>query len=844
MFKKLLVTDTHLGMYSDSDAWLDIVLNFYKYITKYCIKHDIREIYHLGDFFDNRKSLNTKTQHVAHRIAKVLGLKENLHTYIIVGNHDCYYKNKIHPNTLELFKEYDNISIIDSIEKIDNILLVPWGEVPEDTQGARFCFGHFAIKGFHMNDSYKCKDGLDKVKFKDFEKVLSGHFHTPSSKGNITYLGSPYGQTFHDAGGVRGFHLFSDGHLEFIEYEDAPKFVKIYTKEEPLNPDEITGNVVKVVFTKDFGTTRNQEIIDNILSHNPFLYSVSFANMDDGEEVDEGEVAYLDSKEKIVDQYIDEQTYPTNIKIDTLKTMFKKMLKEAGVSKSEIKAADGTKIECNEIGFQNFLSFGSKWQDIPLKKGVNFVTGFDKDRGKSNGAGKSSFLETIPFALFGKTAREIKQSQIINWKNKKNCRVVFRFKINEDLYEIERSLKPNKLLIYKNGDIIDQDAHKTDYQSMFENIFGMDVKMFMSLVHSNVNNTASIVSMKKAEKRVFLERMFGLEVYSEMNKIANEKLRSVENKKYKSETDIEHLNSKIESANELIEKFKKEINSKKYIKDELETAKEEFQKISGEYPNIEQDIEDCLVRIKDENDDFSEITISFEKWKANKESALAQIEKQIKNIDDQEDQRKINKEIEDKINAIHEKAGTIEDIQSKIEELEEQYKTESSKFDEYFIKVSDIEKEVIELETNLRNVNKSLKLLSEGKCPTCGQDVADPKGHFEDEKEQIEKDLKNRKDKIKKLAKQRSDWAGKASETKTKIETLHKTKDRLYRLQSNLKDVPDAEEKDELIKEKTEILTAIEKKEKGYKKKEREVNKIIEAIQAKHTDLKLELIHK
>jgi DNA repair exonuclease SbcCD nuclease subunit len=213
MFKKLLVTDTHLGMYSDSDAWLDIVLNFYKYITKYCIKHDIREIYHLGDFFDNRKSLNTKTQHVAHRIAKVLGLKENLHTYIIVGNHDCYYKNKIHPNTLELFKEYDNISIIDSIEKIDNILLVPWGEVPEDTQGARFCFGHFAIKGFHMNDSYKCKDGLDKVKFKDFEKVLSGHFHTPSSKGNITYLGSPYGQTFHDAGVLGVFTYFRMGIL-------------------------------------------------------------------------------------------------------------------------------------------------------------------------------------------------------------------------------------------------------------------------------------------------------------------------------------------------------------------------------------------------------------------------------------------------------------------------------------------------------------------------------------------------------------------------------------------------------------------------------------------------------
>jgi DNA repair exonuclease SbcCD ATPase subunit len=87
-------------------------------------------------------------------------------------------------------------------------------------------------------------------------------------------------------------------------------------------------------------------------------------------------------------------------------------------------------------------------------------------------------------------------------------------------------LKPNKLEIYKNGDLMDQDAHKKDYQSMFEEIFGMDVKMFMSLIHSNVNNSASILSMKKPEKRKFLEKMFGLEIYSDMNKLANEKLRS------------------------------------------------------------------------------------------------------------------------------------------------------------------------------------------------------------------------------------------------------------------------------------------------------------------------------
>jgi DNA repair exonuclease SbcCD nuclease subunit len=236
--KKLIVTDTHLGMYSDSDLWLDIVLNFFKYIVKYCIKNDIKEIYHLGDFFDNRKSLNTKTQHIAHRIAKILAMKNDLKVYIIVGNHDCYYKNQIHPNTLELFKQYDHIEIIDEITKKDDILLVPWGQIPEKAD-AKYCFGHFAIDGFHMNDSTRCKGGIDAAKFKDFEKVLSGHFHTPSSNRNIVYLGAPYGQDFHDVNGIRGFHTFEDGKLTFIEYEDAPIFRKIYTTAEVLDPEEI-----------------------------------------------------------------------------------------------------------------------------------------------------------------------------------------------------------------------------------------------------------------------------------------------------------------------------------------------------------------------------------------------------------------------------------------------------------------------------------------------------------------------------------------------------------------------------------------------------------------------------
>jgi DNA repair exonuclease SbcCD nuclease subunit len=329
--KRLIVTDTHLGLYQDSDKWLDIVLQFYKDLTLYCYREQISEVIHLGDFFDNRKSLNTKTQHTAHRIAKILALR-NLNIKIIIGNHDCYFKNQINPTSLELFNKYNHIDIIDEPTVVDNILLLPWGspiEYPECTNSAKYCFGHFAINGFHMNDSYICKNGIESATFKDFEVVLSGHFHTPSKQGNITYLGAPYGQTFHDVDGVRGFYTFEDGNLDFIEYPEAPKFKKIRTENyvQAIDENQIKGNVVRLVFDKDYGTIENQNIEDVILKEAPFAYSIDFTKI--GSEEAEVDEVRVENRGQMVDVYIESQTYPENIQVNTLKGMFKQIMGEA-----------------------------------------------------------------------------------------------------------------------------------------------------------------------------------------------------------------------------------------------------------------------------------------------------------------------------------------------------------------------------------------------------------------------------------------------------------------------------------------------------------------------------------
>ena len=101
---KLFVTDTHCGLYKSSDFWHNVTYNLFAEIHDFCIKNDIRTIIHLGDFFHDRKNLNTKTQFIAHKIARLFETVGKM--YIIVGNHDTYFKTSLEPNTLEFLKKY------------------------------------------------------------------------------------------------------------------------------------------------------------------------------------------------------------------------------------------------------------------------------------------------------------------------------------------------------------------------------------------------------------------------------------------------------------------------------------------------------------------------------------------------------------------------------------------------------------------------------------------------------------------------------------------------------------------------------------------------------------------
>ena len=319
----VLLSDTHLGLQKSSDLWHEVTLNLFQEIRDFCIRNNIDTILHLGDFFHERKSTNTKSLDMAYEIVSML---DPIKMVIITGNHDSFYKDKVKPTSLQSLEKYNNINIIYEnlyVEEISS-LLVPWVydniEAPRE---CKYCFGHFSIEGFSMNNHFKCTKGSSASMFSQFEHVYSGHFHTPSSNTNITYIGSPFQQNFNDINSNRGYYTFDNGQLEFIEYTSAPKFIKQHTEKKF---SDIEGNIVQLIYDKDYGVSKNTKILDEVMRMNPLKISTNFTNIsEEDEQPTEMTSDMLDHKD-ITMEYIQKDKIPDHLNKKILKEMAMKIM--------------------------------------------------------------------------------------------------------------------------------------------------------------------------------------------------------------------------------------------------------------------------------------------------------------------------------------------------------------------------------------------------------------------------------------------------------------------------------------------------------------------------------------
>ena len=381
------------------------------------------------------------------------------------------------------------------------------------------------------------------------------------------------------------------------------------------------------------------------------------------------------------------------------------------------------KLHIESVEFKNFLSFGSRVTNVPFLPGVNLVSGIDLDKKKSNGAGKSSFLETVPFALFGQVHRNIKKEQITNWKNRRNCEVILNFTKGESAYSVLRAIKPDNFEIYKDGTLIDKPSHVKDYQKTLNEIIGINFPAFMSLIHSNINSSAKILSMKKPEKRKFMETMFGLSLYTKLNEKCNSKLKNLNEKIREIElTDLAD-GKIIHSSEQRIREIQGKIRLIRIPEAELNEAREELRDLQQDFPNTSDELDSIKSQL-------GQIDLEREQFNIIRDRITGVCVPFVK----------VRGETKSRALKIY--AAMKEDIEM-LKSLEGLYGTREEVHDLFLMRSKEVENfvdkkfELVEIKSKIHSgiaalradnnlLLKKLDLIDNDICPTCGREFDDP----------------------------------------------------------------------------------------------------------------------
>ena len=175
------------------------------------------------------------------------------------------------------------------------------------------------------------------------------------------------------------------------------------------------------------------------------------------------------------------------------------------------------------IRWKNFLSTGDRWTEISLNDSkATLIVG-------SNGAGKSTMLDALTFALFNKPFRKISKSQLVNSINEKGTKVEVNFSIGRDEYRVFRGIKPNLFEVYKNNKMVDQDAAVKDTQKHLEqSILKLNYKSFTQVVILGSSTFVPFMQLTAPNRREVVEDLLDIKIFSNMNSILKDRVRDAQ----------------------------------------------------------------------------------------------------------------------------------------------------------------------------------------------------------------------------------------------------------------------------------------------------------------------------
>lgn len=267
-----------------------------------------------------------------------------------------------------------------------------------------------------------------------------------------------------------------------------------------------------------------------------------------------------------------------------------------------------------KIRYKNFLSTGNNFTEIDLTRHKStLVVG-------QNGSGKSTMLDAMSFALFGKAHRNITKTQLINSINGKGSLVEVEFTIGAAQFKVVRGDRPVKFEIWKNGEMINQSSHNKEYQRILEqNILKLNHKSFHQVVVLGSSNFVPFMQLNPHNRRLVIEDLLDIGVFSKMNQILKEETNAIKD-------NIKELTYQIDLTKNKVDTQKKYINDVKKITDEaiaykkskiatnqreIEDLQEQNEGLTNEIGGRQGEIENELNKLHDRKQSLLQYSAQF-----------------------------------------------------------------------------------------------------------------------------------------------------------------------------------------------------------------------------------------
>lgn len=356
-----------------------------------------------------------------------------------------------------------------------------------------------------------------------YKVILGGHIHKPQRIGNLIYVGSPFA---HDWGEVNQRKYFVSLReepeqlgLDLPGYFDPslkgylpPKksgYAGSIVRVNVSGPDELLPSLKEQAQRQGEQDYPGASIVVNVLRDGTSGGGTLKASRDDKVSitrwVKKAVIPLLESRREEIVSYL----------------LFK-----LGEVPGGIRSGDG--VTFLEATGRNVLSFEDVYQEY--KTGLVVVRGQSSDwKNRSNGAGKTNFIQLVSLALTGRTLKGQEHDRWVRRGSCGDCWVRMSLKLPDGrTVKIDRQRKPKPWLkLWIDGEPYHAGAGPGPSQKALEELTGITAQTLANSIYLDQGAVNYMLTGTDGDRKALLEKFLNLERFQLAQKLIKDELKSV-----------------------------------------------------------------------------------------------------------------------------------------------------------------------------------------------------------------------------------------------------------------------------------------------------------------------------